>query len=224
MGLLNINFNFYNNNKYSLNELSNEEIEKAKKNVKLVIVDDEEVPNMENLKNDDYNIKILSDIDNIQDFVTKDYKVVILDIQGIGKKITKRSEGWGVLEYLKKEYPHIVIIVFTGADWSITKYKDKADLADFIIGKDSEYLNFKMKIDAAIRKSLSIEFHLKVLKKRLNDGENNKEEIESLIKKYGKNKEKVEKKLKKISSSEKTIQKVDNTLSIISSIYSITSL
>lgn len=220
MGIFDFNFNFGSNKSHSIRELSSEEINKAKFQARIAIVDDEEVPNMENLQNDGYNIHKFSDIPKMDDFIAQKHHVVILDIQGVGKKISPESEGWGILEYLKQEHPHIVVIVFTGADWSITKFKDKADKADFIIGKDSEYLNFKMKVDAAIKKAFSIDFHLGVLRKQIQNPNENKQKIEEIIKRYGRNEEKAKKKVKKLTSNEHTLQSVDSVLSIISSIYS----
>jgi len=220
MGIFNFNFNFGSNKSHSIRELSSEEINKAKFQARIAIVDDEEVPNMENLQNDGYNIHKFSDIPKMDDFIAKKHHVVILDIQGVGKKLSPESEGWGILEYLKQEHPHIVVIVFTGADWSITKFKEKADKADFIIGKDSEYLDFKMKVDAAIKKAFSIDFHLSVLKKRIQNPDENKQKIEEIIKKYGRNEEKAKREVRKQTTNEGTLQSVDSVLSIISSIYS----
>lgn len=220
MGIFNFNFNFGTKKPYSIRELSSEEINKAKFQARIAIVDDEEVPNMENMQNDGYNIHKLSDIPKMDDFIAQKYHVVILDIQGVGKKISPESEGWGILDYLKKEHPHVVVIVFTGADWSITKFKERADLADFIIGKDSEYLNFKMKVDAAIKKAFSIDFHLDILKNQIQNSNENKQKIEDVIKKYGRNDEKAKRKIRNLTSNESTLQSVDSVLSIISAIYS----
>jgi hypothetical protein len=221
MGLLNFNFNFGNAESKSVTELNGDDLNKAKFQARIAIVDDEEVPNMDNLQNDGYNILKYPDIVNIDDFVNRKHHVVILDIQGVGKKLAGVDEGWGLLEYLKKEYPHIVIIVFTGADWSITKFKDKADKADFIIGKDSEYLNFKMKVDAAIKKAFSLSFHLDVLKSQIDSSDANKAKIEQIIREFGKDQHKTMKKIRRVTKNESALQSVDSVLSIISSIYSL---
>ncbi|MBK8670119.1 MAG: hypothetical protein IPN89_11930 [Saprospiraceae bacterium] len=61
-------------------------------------------------------ISQFSDIDKIDDFIRKKYHVVVLDIQGVGLDIAEKSEGWGILRYIKANYPNIVVIIFTGAE------------------------------------------------------------------------------------------------------------
>jgi DNA-binding NtrC family response regulator len=220
MGIFDFNFSFGTKQSKNVRELSTDELSKAKFQARIAIVDDEEVPNMENLQNDGYNTLKYSDILNMDEFINKKHHVLILDIQGVGKKLAGDLEGWGLLEYLKKEHPHIVVIVFTGADWSITKFKERADMADFIIGKDSEYLNFKMKVDAAIKKAFSVSFHLEVLKNQIDNSYTDKSRIEEVIREYGMDQGKTMKKIRKITKNEASLQSADNVLSIISSIYS----
>ena len=221
MGIFDFNFSFGTKQSKYVRELSNEDLNRAKFQARIAIVDDEEVPNMGNLQNDGYNVLKYADILNMDDFIGKKHHVLILDIQGVGKKLAGDNEGWGLLEYLKKEHPHIVIIVFTGADWSITKFKERADMADFILGKDAEYLNFKMKVDAAIRKAFSLSFHIEILKKQMDNSFTDKNKVEELIREYGMDQEKAMKKIRKVTKNEATLQSADNVLSIISSIYSL---
>ncbi|WP_417371857.1 hypothetical protein [Gelidibacter japonicus] len=221
MGLLDINFNFGNSKKEAIHDLDSKNLEKVKFDAKVAIIDDEEVPHMESLTNDGYNVHHFTDIVNIEEFIKKGHDVLILDIQGVGKKIAGQKEGWGVLEYLKTNHPHLVIIIFTGADWNITEYNDVAKLADFIAGKDSEYLSFKMKLDAAIKKSLSIEYHLNILKAELKKEGVSSIEIEKIIRKHGRNSSKAFSKINKITNNKTVLESIDNVLSIISSIYSL---
>jgi DNA-binding NarL/FixJ family response regulator len=225
MGLINFNFNFGKSNS-KIREISNEEFDKIKFKARIAIVDDEEVPAASHLQSDGYNIAKLSDIEEIDSFIRKKYHVVVLDIQGIGKKISEIKEGWGILKYLKEEHPHIVVVVFTGADWSITKYKEYSDLADYVIGKDLEYLDFKIKLDAAIRKSFSPQFHFEIAKRKISKEIADADtilKIENIVKKHGLNSDKAISKVKKITPNQFAVQNVSNYLSIISSIFNLVS-
>jgi hypothetical protein len=226
MGLINLNFNF-GKQQEKVREISSEEFDKIKFKARVAIVDDEEVPAASHLESDGYNIAKYADIEEIDGFIRKQYHVVVLDIQGIGKKIAAKNEGWGILKYLKEEHPHIVVIVFTGADWSITKYKEYSDLADFVIGKDLEYLDFKTKLDAAIRKSFSPQFHFEIernlLSKEIADA-NTINRIEGIIKAHGLNSNKTLKKITKITNNQTAVQSVSNYLSIVSSIFNLISV
>jgi hypothetical protein len=221
MGLISFNFNFLKKDNH-LSELPHEQFEKVKLKARIVVVDDEEVPLVSKLQQDGYNIVKLDDIDEIDSFIKKQYHVLVLDIQGIGKKLSEKSEGWGILSYLKKENPHMVIIVFTGADWSITKFKDKADLADFVIGKDLEYLDFKMKLDTAIKKAFSPKFHFEIEKKVITaeiTNADSMEKIKKIVDMHGKDKGKAMKKISKITNSDMVINRIDTYLSIVNSIF-----
>lgn len=219
MGLINLNLNF---GKTKIVELPHDQLERIKFQARIAVVDDEEVPLVEKLQKDGYNITKYDDIDEIDSFIRKRYDVVILDIQGIGKNIASKKEGWGILSYLKQEYPHLVIIVFTGADWSITKVKDIADLADFVIGKDLEYLDFKAKLDASIKKAFSPNFHFEVEKKQISKEISNAEsfeKIKKIVDLYGRDKEKTLKKIEKLTQNAKVVNSIETYLSFINHIF-----
>lgn len=223
MGLLNLNFNF-GKRENRITEIPYEQFEKIKFKARIAVVDDEEVPLIEKLQKDGYNITKYSDIEEIDSFIRKKYNVLVLDIQGVGKHIAGKKEGWGILNYLKNEYPHLVIIVFTGADWSITKFKEIGDLADFVIGKDLEYLDFKTKLDAAIKKAFSPKFHFEIEKNIIAKEITNADtfnKIRETIENYGQDKEKALKKVNKLTDNSKVIDSLDTYLSIVSNIFSL---
>jgi len=223
MGLLHFNFQFGNKGK-KIVELPYEQFEQIKFKARIAVIDDEEVPLIEKLQKDGYNITKYNDVDEIDSFIRKKYNVLVLDIQGVGKKIAGKKEGWGILSYLKSEYPHLIIIVFTGADWSITKVKDVADQADFVIGKDLEYLDFKTKLDAAIKKAFSPHFHFEIEKKLILKEITNSDtflKIQTIIEKYGKDKDLAMRKVNKVTNNQKVLESLDTYLSIVSSIFSL---
>jgi DNA-binding response OmpR family regulator len=173
------------------------------------------------LQRDGYNIVDYSDINEIDDFIRKKYHVVILDIQGVGTNLSEKSEGWGLLKYLKSEAPHTIVIMFTGADWSITKYKTLADSADDFLGKDLEFLDFKSKLDAAIRKAFSLRYHFEIEKRKMISEISNAQsisKIEEILFKSGRNRDLTIKEVKKITSNQSVLNSVDSFLSISSSI------
>lgn len=204
-----------------IREFTTEEMEQLKLKARIALVDDDEISHVKRLQRDGYNIVDLPDITEIDDFIRRKYHVVILDIQGIGKNLSETSEGWGVLKYLKTECPHLVVIMFTGADWSVTKYKNLVDLADDFIGKDLEFLDFKSKLDAAIKKAFSPKFHFEIERKKLLQEITNAEtfdKISSIVNKYGRNQEKAIKEVRKITNNDEVIKGVNNYLNIINSI------
>lgn len=207
-----------------IREFSSEEFEKIKFKARIALVDDDEISHVKRLQREGYNIIDLPDITEIDDFIRKKYNVVVLDIQGIGKNLSEVSEGWGVLKYIKTECPHLVVIMFTGADWSVTKYKHLVDMADDVIGKDIEFLDFKSKLDSAIRKAFSPKFHFEIERKNLLKEIANAETFEkviNIVNSYGRDQQRALMEVKKITSKDEVIDGVKNYLSIINSIHSL---
>ena len=210
--------------KSPIKELTSEELEDAKFKARIAFIDDEEISHVERLQDDGYNITQFDDIDNIDDFLRKKYNVVVLDIQGIGQKISPKSEGWGILKYLKNANPNLVVIMFTGAEWSITKYKQEAEKADDFIGKDLEFLDFKSKLDDGIKKAFSPSYHFEIERKKMLKEISNTstiEQIKSVIDTYGGNKESAKKELLKITNNKEVLEIADNFLSIVGNITSL---
>jgi|TARA_R110000868_G_scaffold386386_2_gene654692 DNA-binding NtrC family response regulator len=204
-----------------LKELTQEEFEKARFKARIAFIDDEEIAHVERLREDGYNIATFSDIDNIDDFIRKKYHVVILDIQGVGQNISPKSEGWGILRYLKGECPNLVVIMYTGAEWSITKYKAEADQADDFIGKDLEFLDFKSKLDNGIRKAFSPKFHFEVEKKTLTKEISNSQtlqQIKTILDNYGGDKKTAIDQVKRVTQNKVVIESINKFLTVIVSL------
>ena len=204
-----------------IKEYTQEEFDKIKFKARVAFVDDEEIAHVDRLRNDGYNIQIMSDIENIDDFIRRKYHVVVLDIQGVGQNISPESEGWGILRYLKKECPNLVVIMYTGAEWSITKYKDDADLADDFIGKDMEFLDFKYKLDSGIKKAFSPEYHFEIEKKKISKhiaNANTLNQIKAILENYGNDKKTAKSLIKKVTTNKAVLDSVDTFLNIVNSI------
>lgn len=206
---------------FPVKELTPEELDEIKLKARIAFVDDEEISHVERLRRDGYSITQFDDIDNIDDFLRKKYHVVILDIQGVGQSISPQSEGWGILKYLKGANPHLVIIMFTGAEWSITKYKGEADAADDFIGKDLEFLDFKAKLDDGVKKAFSPAYHFEVEKQKMLKEISSLatlEQIKEVIDNFGGDKEYAMKEIKKISSNKTVLESSERILSVVANI------
>ena len=207
--------------KSALRDFTPEEFDKVKFKARIAFIDDEEITHIERLRKDGYNITSFSDIESIDDFVRKKYHVVVLDIQGVGQNIAPKTEGWGILKYLKSDCPNMVVIMYTGAEWSITKYKEEAEQADDFIGKDLEFLDFKSKLDDGIKKAFSLDYHFNIEKKNiLKELSNSKsiEEIRSIAYTYGEDKSKAITLISKITNNKVVLGSIEKFLSIANGI------
>jgi DNA-binding NtrC family response regulator len=196
-----------------------EEFNQLKHKARIAIVDDEDVPHAIRLRRDGYNIADFPDIDYIDSFLKNEYHIIILDIQGVGKKLDSTSDGWSILKYIKEKSPHTIVLLFTGVEWSL-RYRDLADLSDDYLTKDIEFLNFKEKLDKAIEKAFSFKYHFEVEKKKFEKELSGKsiEEVQEILFTHGRDKEKAMREVRKISSNVNIMSLADNFLSISNSI------
>ena len=201
-----------------------EDIENLKLKARIAVVDDEEVPYIKPLLANGYNVRYYSDIDNIDEFVRKRYHVIVLDIQGIGKELSQKHQGFGILKYIKSEYPHVVILVYTGGRFSFAMYREESTLADDFLDKDIDFLEFKLKIDSAVRRAFSPSYHAEVrertLKKEIEDYDTYEKVSKILTRHHPMDKHRILGKVRKVtkSSNNKLVQKVENYLSAMTDI------
>lgn len=82
---------------------------------KIVIIDDqiEEMSALiERLRSNKFNITPQNDITSLNDIEA--YDIVIIDLQGVGKKIDPDEEGFGVIKQISKNYPEKGLGVYSG--------------------------------------------------------------------------------------------------------------
>jgi len=97
-------------------------IELARKNSRLLLVDDDpEALPLSLLKDEGYNITQWEELDagKIRRVEKGEFDVVILDIVGVVPKNVSATDGFGVLEHIKRVNPEQVVIAFSGETFDI---------------------------------------------------------------------------------------------------------
>jgi DNA-binding NtrC family response regulator len=204
--------------KEPLLQLPENVIDKAKFKARIAFIDNEQTSYIDKLRQDGYNATYFDDIQNMDDFLQKQYQVVIIDVQTSGKNLSPNEAGWGILRYLKDNYPHILVIIYTKASYSITKYYKLANRADEVFDKNIEFLDFKTALDKLIRKAFSPDYHLAIIKSKLSgkiSDSKSLQEISRIIENYGGNEFKVEKLLKKYIIDPELIKSIILSISVI---------
>jgi len=84
--------------------------------------------------------------------------VVCLDIQGVGK-LQSQDQGLGILKHLKLVSPAQIIVAYSNADFSL-RYKEFFDLADHVLPKEADYVDFKRAVDGLLTSRFSLGFYL----------------------------------------------------------------
>lgn len=106
----------------------------TKRATRVIVIDDKDVPQVPILRDRGYDIKQISDIEDIN--MLGSYDIVFVDIKGIGKKFKSPLEGAYVAKKTKEAFPYKKVILFTGSQYE-DKYNDALKRCDGYIVKDS---------------------------------------------------------------------------------------
>jgi len=103
--------------------------------VPILIIDDEDVPNIEELKSHRYNITHTKDIDQIES--TAPFEIIVCDIRGVGKKFGSKFEGAHIISEIRNFYPFKIINAYTAYTFD-PSYNRFLKQADDVFKKDAD--------------------------------------------------------------------------------------
>lgn len=137
--------------RYFLSEIqsSNNNLDYERRNLKIAIIDDMDVPYLDNLRNNGFNVTHHRDIDNFE--IMQIYPIIICDIKGVGKKFGSSKEGAHVIGEIRRLYPDKYIIAMSSVVYNIDWVKS-LEVADDKIMRDSDV----NKVLDAINKAIDI--------------------------------------------------------------------
>lgn len=136
-------------------ELSLEEI---RKRARILVIDDNDFVYKSLFEKDGYNIDKWDDVEDLQKLESGYFDIVLLDIQGVGKKISN-EQGLGVLKHLRNACPSQIIMAYSNADFSL-KYQEFFNLANATLSKSDDYVQFKRKLDGLLKDRFSLGFYI----------------------------------------------------------------
>lgn len=118
-----------------------------RKQIPIMVIDDEPFSYLEHIKTHRFDIEYFEDIQTIES--AEAYEIILCDIQGVGKKFNSKYEGAHVIAELRKKYPFKTIVAYTGYkhDPSFNRF---FALADFSVNKDIDGDEWIDKLDHAI--------------------------------------------------------------------------
>jgi DNA-binding response OmpR family regulator len=132
--------------------------EEIKKRARLLVVDDSEFPYGILFTRDGYTVEKWPDIQDLPKLESGYYDIILLDLQGVGRE-QSAEQGLGVLRHLRRSSPGQVIIAYSSADWSL-KYQEFFNLADAVLAKTSDYVDFKRTVDQLLEQRYSLGFYI----------------------------------------------------------------
>lgn len=118
-----------------------------RENFKIAVIDDQNISLIRKLKQHGYQITHFEDIEEI-DRLSK-YKIIICDIEGVGKKFGSKYQGGHLIQEINKHYPLKYLIAFSGRSFDMT-YNKFFSLCDTVMEKRADISEWTGCIDQGI--------------------------------------------------------------------------
>ncbi len=128
-------FNYFWKRKFPKRTLSD-----VKQIARVLIIDDRKPQLIEDLKNEGWHVRYLSDLDSYNNIELLDSHIICLDIVGVGEKL-RCDDGMGLVEGIKEKYPSKRVLLYS----SVRKHDifDQAiDQVDKRVFKDGQPYQF----------------------------------------------------------------------------------
>lgn len=151
-----------------------------KSRANILAIDDNDFPYIELFRRDGYRIDKWEDVVDLPKLETGSYDLILLDIQGIGRKQSS-DQGLGILRHIKQANPSQLVIVFSDADFSLEVHRTLEE-ADEVLPKGSDYVDFKKSVDKLLSTRFSYGFYQKKIEDLLRNQISDPSKIEKELK------------------------------------------
>jgi len=121
--------------------------------IKIAIIDDEDIPFLNSLRNSGYNIQHYRDVDNFN--MLSDYQIVISDIDGVGQSFSSEYQGAYIIKELKRLFPDKYLIAMSSKIYNLS-FTEILSNADVKINRDVNVDIVSEKLNLAIKEISSV--------------------------------------------------------------------
>ncbi|MCJ7449138.1 MAG: hypothetical protein MUO72_15775 [Bacteroidales bacterium] len=135
-----------------LNTASYQLTKPQRSDVAIVIIDDQHVPYIEDLRYNGFNVMYINDLDQIESI--KGFEIIICDIKGVGKKFKSKYEGAHLISEIRRVYPFKIIIGYTAYTLDAS-YNQYLSMADDIFKKDIDLDDWISHLETAIELAIN---------------------------------------------------------------------
>ena len=138
--------------KRNLNEIKN--------GCRILFIDDQKFDIVDRLKNQEgwKNTTRIKDLDSISQTELVDAHIVLVDVQGVGKKMQCPDEGLGLIVAIKEKYPQKKVIMYSGeSQGKIETFHKAWNVADHRLKKTSTQYEFNNIIEKCAKEAFCLE-------------------------------------------------------------------
>ncbi len=126
---------------------------------RILVIDDQDFPYKKTFTADGYTVEKWADVKRLPDLENGQYDLILLDLQGVGRS-QSADEGLGVLQHLRLVAPAQIVIAYSNAANFSLKDEPFFRLADAVLHKTADYVDFKREVDRLLRRRFSINFYV----------------------------------------------------------------
>ena len=138
--------------KRNLNEIKN--------GCRILFIDDQKFDIVDRLKEQEgwKNTSRIKDLDSISQRELLDAHIVLVDVQGVGKKMQCPDEGLGLIVAIKEKYPQKKVIMYSGeSQGKVDSFHKASNLVDYRLRKTSTQYEFNNVIEKFAKESFCLE-------------------------------------------------------------------
>lgn len=138
--------------------------DRIKKTMRILFIDDQEMPRVEALRQHGYNVFQKYDVKDIAELEAGEYHVVFCDIHGVGAGLSA-DQGAGLIRLIKGKLKYPAVIAYSAMSYApaSTEAQTMRRDADDVIGKDADLESFMTKCDEWGRKVFSTDRCIQIL-------------------------------------------------------------
>lgn len=161
-----MNWKFWRKSHITLTERSLDEIKSI---CKVLFIDDRTFPVVDILKTAGWiNTSRIKDVESLEQMEVKEAHILIVDIQGVGRKLHFSDEGLGLIIALKDRYPNKKVIVYSAEDQGkIQAFHAGIDAADKRLSKHADPYQFQVAVEGYAKEAFSLQECVKRLQEQI---------------------------------------------------------
>lgn len=143
-------------------------LEDVRKKASLLVIDDHAVAFQKLFTEHGYHIQRWNKIEDLSQLTDGHFDLILLDLHGVGLKESPQLQGLGILRHIKHSNPAQLVIAYSAQSWS-PSMNEFFSLADAVLDKADEYVNFKETVDTLLMRRYSPGYFISRMNEILGD-------------------------------------------------------
>ncbi|MGH9307712.1 MAG: hypothetical protein ACRD0I_12635, partial [Acidimicrobiales bacterium] len=125
---------------------------------RILVIDDGDFPYLTLFERDGYTIQQWAEVTDLRPLETGEFDLILLDLRGVGRA-ESADEGFGLLKHVRETSPAQIVVAYSNEELSL-EYQPFFRMADHVLAKTSDYVEFKRTVDRLLGERFSMGFYV----------------------------------------------------------------